>query len=580
MEGFDLGSIFAHIKADTSDFQKGIKDAQHSLGGLKDGFVDFSKQSAIFAGVVGAGVVAGVISSVKAYNEAEAAALQLKHAVMDVTHATVQELGETIRLSDALEKKGVLDGDNIKVGLAQLSTFGLSNKAVRGLGSSLADLAVNQFGVNASGEQLSQTANMIAKALNGQFGVLEKSGIRFTEAQKAIIATGTEMEKVKAINEGFAQNLKYTNEVALQGLDGKLAQIRVQLGNFQEAIGGVGNAIATVFLNGDMNDGDGRIFDAIQALVPDDDLAGQITDGIMVIMNAFRSMVEWVKGNQEIVITFLKGLGIALSALLVIGTITALVMALTNPLVLVSIAITALYMAWETNFYGMRDVMNNVFMFFQMIVTSVVMPLVTALTAWITQNWGAISTNTIAAWNIIAGVLRTALGIIVGIVTVATALITGDWKSAQAGVKASIDLITGGVQQAFSGIVSFLGGIGGTILDRLTSPFKKAWEDISGLMSKIRDALDFTKRHSPSVIDILNKGVDLANRAYSNLDFPIEPLAPQMSAAGIGAGFGGGATSINIDLSGAVISDDAGAERIAERIGDSLIRQLKTSVRI
>jgi hypothetical protein len=45
------------------------------------------------------------------------------------------------------------------------------------------------------------------------------------------------MEKVQAINEGFAQNLKYTNDVALQGLDGQTAKVRVQLGNLSEALG-------------------------------------------------------------------------------------------------------------------------------------------------------------------------------------------------------------------------------------------------------------------------------------------------------------------------------------------------------
>lgn len=192
-------------------------------------------------GAVGATVFAGIsalaIKSIADYADAEKSALALKHAVLDVTHATQEQYQATSDLADALEKKGVLDGDNIKMGLAQLSTFGLSNDAVRKLGGSLSDLAVNQFGVSASGEQLSDSANMIAKALNGQFGVLEKSGIRFTDAQKNMIKFGTEMQKVDAINQGFAQNLKYTNEVALQGIDGQVAKTKVQMGNLSEAIG-------------------------------------------------------------------------------------------------------------------------------------------------------------------------------------------------------------------------------------------------------------------------------------------------------------------------------------------------------
>lgn len=187
----------------------------------------------------GTAVVAFGVSSFKAYSEAEKQSRMLEHAVVNVTHATRQQLDQTNALADALEKKGVLDGDNIKQGLAQLSTFGLSNKAVQALGGSLADLAVNQYGVSASGEQLSDSANMIAKALNGQFGILEKSGIRFTEAQKAMIEFGTEEQKVDAINQGFAQNLKYTNEIAAQTSEGSLARLQVTFGNLQEKIGGV-----------------------------------------------------------------------------------------------------------------------------------------------------------------------------------------------------------------------------------------------------------------------------------------------------------------------------------------------------
>lgn len=189
-------------------------------------------------GAVAFGAIAAIgVKAIKDYGDAEASSKMLEHAVIDVTHATKEQLKATEDLAESLSKKGVLDDDNIKRGLAQLSTFGLSNDAVRNLGKSLADLAVNQYGVNASGEQVADTANMIAKALNGQFGILERSGIIFTDAQKHMIEFGTEQEKVAAINEGFARNLKFTNEVALETFEGKLAHVKVELGNVSENIG-------------------------------------------------------------------------------------------------------------------------------------------------------------------------------------------------------------------------------------------------------------------------------------------------------------------------------------------------------
>lgn len=238
------------ILISTDSDTRGAKATESALDKLR-GATDNSHSSFLkMSGAVAVGQAAFALASsaihkatgfltdsVKAAGEAEAAQKQLQHAVISVSHATQAQLKETENLADALEKKGVLDGDNIKLGLAQLSTFGLSNKAVQKLGGALSDLAVNQFGVSASGEQLSDTANMIAKALNGQFGILEKSGIRFTQAQKNMIEYGTEMQKVDAINQGFAQNLKYTNDVALTTTEGKMAKLKVSFENVQEAIG-------------------------------------------------------------------------------------------------------------------------------------------------------------------------------------------------------------------------------------------------------------------------------------------------------------------------------------------------------
>lgn len=232
--------LLVRINGDTSGLEKALGTAADKSGGFSKA-LDKAKTGsfALLGGLTAAagGAVFFGLKAKTAYDETQVAQSMLQHAVIGVTHATQAQLQQTMALSDALEKKGVLDGDNIKVGLAQLSTFGLSNKAVQQLGGSLADLAVNQFGVSASGEQLSTTANMIAKALHGQFGVLEKSGIRFTDAQKKIIQFGTEEQKVKAINEGFAQNLKFTNEQARKTAEGGLAHMKVQLGNIQEAAG-------------------------------------------------------------------------------------------------------------------------------------------------------------------------------------------------------------------------------------------------------------------------------------------------------------------------------------------------------
>lgn len=583
---FDVGSVVAHIKADLTGFNEGMDKARGSVNNLGStvtkvtaGFADFSKQAMILTGVVATGVVAFGKVSVDAYKEAEAAQAQLEHAVIDVTHATKDQLAATMELATQLQNKGVLDDDAIKTGLAQLSTFGLSNKAVRGLGGSLADLAVNQFGVNAGGQELSQTANMIAKALNGQFGVLEKSGIRFTAAQKAIIATGTEMEKVKAINEGFAQNLKYTNEVALTTLEGKLAAVSVKFGNFKEAVGGALVEIGKFMVTGD--DSKGGLFDSINALIPDDDTAERLTNFIIAFREALVKIGEWISENQQLVLTFLQGLAIALGALLVLGTITALITALSNPLVLAALAIGALFTAFQTNFLGIHDIVMSVVGVIVDVFNNILMPVVNALTKFIVDHWQFISMTTDAIWHVILGIIQVVWGIIYTFLSIGMAILTGDWQKAWENIKHGIGIAWDGIKNIFSGALDFIVGWGGKLIGILTKPFEDAWHAIENTVNKIKDALDFTKRHSPSVVDIVTRGVGLVNDALS--DLAVNPtvnagaMAASIGAVGSSAGINN--ISLQINLDGAIIADDFSANRISEKIGNQIIRKLQQNVR-
>lgn len=190
-----------------------------------------------------AGIAVEAKKAISMYAEVERSNRQLSHAVIDVSKGTQKQVDDIKAISAALQKKVGIDADSLDMGAAQLSTFGLQSDSVVALTKSLADFTVNQDGVNASSDQYVQNANTMAKALNGQFGILEKSGIRFTETQQNMILFGTETEKVAALQEGLNQNLRETTDT-VGGLDVAQAKLKRTMEDMHENIG---SALAPVF---------------------------------------------------------------------------------------------------------------------------------------------------------------------------------------------------------------------------------------------------------------------------------------------------------------------------------------------
>lgn len=447
-----------------------------SMGGRMSsamkGAEDSSKKFALALAGIGAAAIAFGVVAFNAYNEAEAAQKQLEHAVLNVSKATVEQLHATEDLADALQKKGVLDGDNIKTGLAQLSTFGLSNDAVRGLGGSLADLAVNQFGVKASGEQLTQTANMMAKALQGQFGVLEKSGIRFTEAQQAIIMTGTEMEKVAAINEGFAQNLKYTNEVAMQTGEGLMAHLGVQLGDIQEAFGKM------------VSDG---ITPVIQAFSKWLDSFG----GADALIQALIAKIAVLQPYWPLIAGAIVGMLVPAFAAMAVSAWAAVAPLIPFAVAGAAVAAVAylIYEAYQTNFMGFRDIVTQVIEaitpilgqfrdFFILLGQGIVAAVQLIGFMWETNMYG-VRDIAMAVWNALTTFFTGVFEILKGIFKIALGIITLDWK-----------MVWSGIQNVAKGIWDMIVGAAGLFWEGLKLVFKAGGELLSlawsGFMSGIQ----------------------------------------------------------------------------------------------
>lgn len=313
-----------------------------------------------------AAISAGVYATTAAYAEAEWQQRMLETAILDVTGWTREQLKAMEDLSAEIERKWVLDGDAVKQGIAQLSTFRYSIDTVKQLSQSMSDLAVNQFWVNATWDDLQSSANMVAKAMRWEFGILEKSWIVFSEAQKNMINFGTESEKAAAVTQGLAENMKRTNASVLETSEGIQAKLNVSLWNAVESIGG--------------------------ALTP---ALNSLRQAIMPIIDGFTS---WASSNPELVWNLIliawgvAGIIAAIAAFwLVIPAIVTWMTAIWAALTLMTwpiwIAIAVVWLlvtAFVTDFGWIRTFVEET---------------MTAIWGFLSMTWAAISSAAIAVWD-------------------------------------------------------------------------------------------------------------------------------------------------------------------------------------
>jgi tape measure domain-containing protein len=598
---FEVGSVIAHVKADLTDFNNGLNQAKHNangfsshLSGLGDSIANFGKQAAVFTGVVAAGLtVAGKMALDYAgkYEQYQIAFTTLLkdekkagEAILQIQKdaaATPFEMAPLIMGNQRLISAGV----SAKQARVDIINLGNAISATGGGNAELERLSTNLQQIKAVGKasalDIKQFAfaginvyQMLADSMGKNVEQIKEMDISYDDLTKAFARASDKggmfegaMQKQSRSLNGMISTLKDVVNIGLKDIlvnSGAFDMIKRAL----EALIPFLQNVAVPAIVGFFNE-----------LAKGHDSSNQFVQIIMVFVDALMVVVGWIQEHQELVTTFLKGLAIAIGALLIVGAVAAAIAALTNPLVWVALAIAALFTAWETNFLGIRDITTAVFNVIMDVINNYVMPVINAFRDFITENWTTIQMITQAVWDMISGYFKLWWAIVSGLFKIFIALLKGDWQGAWEAIKEMVTKAWDAIKQIFNGALNFIKGWGGWLLDELTRPFRDAWNRISEYVNKIKDALDFTKRHSPSVVDIVKTGVKQVNRAMEGLEFNTS-LTPNVAAAVVGGSTGGtNVANVTVDMSGAIISDELAAMRIGEKIGDSIIGKLKLNVR-
>ncbi len=610
---FDVGSVIAKVDADISGFKKGMAEAKSEASGigshLKDigsGIKDFADKAAVVSAVATAAIVAFGKASVDSFNQSadvikqQEAVLKSTGNAAGVTTEQLQKYASQLQKVTRFSDEAVMQGQNL------LLTFtAIKGPTLKQATDIILDMST------ALGQDLKSSAIQVGKALQDPIlGVtaLRRVGVNFNkEAQdtiKALVDTGHAAEAQQFILKELNTEFGGSATAAAQTFGGQIDILKNKFDDFKEKIGGVLAAIAQFAITGDT----GGVKSALSALIPDQKSVETILSIITGLRDAFISFGKWVAENKELVTTFLTGLAIGIGAILIVAPLVAAVM---NPFVLIfgaiALAIAALYTAWQTNFLGIQDITNqvitaikwfldNILMpafqafsnwFSKVLAPAIVavwqgflMPLFQAFVGWFKERWEFIKTMIDGVWKIITGIVQVAWALVSGIITVGLQILSGNWSGAWETIKQKTHDVWEGLKNIFNGAIDFIKGWGGMVLHELVKPFEDAWNRIQEFVQKIKDKLDFTKRQSPSVLDVVRNGVNKVNEALGDLAYGGVFTA---NAAGAAVSYGGNqnqTTVVKVDMAGAVIADAFGAAQMGEILGDGIIKRLQQNVRL
>lgn len=247
------GNFFTNVKKASSgikDLKKNfdsnaasVKKHSSAISSAGDGIASLTKK---VIGVAAAYVSIKKVTSVakecidKA-KTAEQANVRLNTIMQQIPGITQEAKDGVAAYCKELSKQTSIGGTAQKMGASQLASFKMSADSVKKLMPSLNNLAVAQYGVRVSGDQMIQAANMLGKAYSGQTGALTRAGVVLSDTQAKIIKNGTDAQKTAALVEVLTQNFG--------DLAGQMANTKEgQLVRIQNAIGGIKTTIGNSLL--------------------------------------------------------------------------------------------------------------------------------------------------------------------------------------------------------------------------------------------------------------------------------------------------------------------------------------------
>lgn len=548
MAEFNIGSVVAHIQADISDFQSGMVKAQDKIGlfGKDINSVSKTLEKAILIGSAAAIAIGGIFGkqSIEAAATAQAELIKFNTIIENSKNPT-DALKKSILEAAAATTKLGFDDEAVAISIARF---------YQRTGDLTQSLRLNQIAMDLSRDKnmdLVTAQQMVGLVLSGNGRALKQYGIDLKESATPMEAVLELQNKVAGSSEAFSKSYA-----------GSLQVMNEEFTNLKETVGNVFLPVLTQFMT--------SIGDVIQRIIDWENETHTIEDALNTAKDAVGAVTDFLaehKTQVEVVVGILTGFFLPALIAVTIQMGTHLVLAVVNS------TLSVINFGIE----GWKAIAMLIMKSIQLGIATAAFILHTAVT--IAQTAATVAV-TAATWllNAALAVLTSPIFLVVAAIVALIAigyLLIKNWDAVKAFGKSMLDWLT----DRFWDFVNMLKGWGGKVIDAIRGPFDDAWHYVEGIMKKIKDALDFTKKHSPSVVDIVTRGVGQVNNALEKLAFNTT-ITPNAAAVAVSGNTQSSMINqIRVDMNGAMIGDEYGAREMGQKIGDEIIKKLQLNVR-
>jgi hypothetical protein len=442
MADFSLGTAELGTSVNLSGLQQGMHQAQSETQSAAGGMGGFFGQAFSFAtggliasglGALGGAVTGFFSGAIGDAREADAIFAQSEAVIKSTggsAGVTAQQVADyASSLSDAAGQS-LFGDDQIAQSENLLLTFtNIKGKSLEAATAMSVDMA------QAMGGAPKDSAIALGKALNDPIAgitALSRVGVTFTAEQKAQIKTMQEAGDMAGAQGIILKELNKEfggSAAAAAKADGGMAQLKGRLGEAGEAIGHllipVINMLVGVLLD--------TIIPAIESVVA----------GVGPFIASFQSA-----GKQS---------GVLGEVLGVLGTVWAKLQ------IIIGLAVQ--------------------------LIQATIVPIFTAIAAFISAHATEINAVLSAAWTIIKTIISTTLDIIIGVIGVALALVQGDWSGAWEIVKSTAATVWEGIKTIVQAAIQLVKGIISLELAAIKGIFENIWNGIKGFLSGIWDGI-------------------------------------------------------------------------------------------